>query len=248
MPVTIDPEQQKNEETTKLRYITPVILERWQDVDKILMEYYFTDGRIAVDEYNMAHRGKPKKADYLLLFRDNIPLAIVEAKAIDHAADEGYSQAIDYARILDVPFAYATNGDDLIEKDMISGLNRTMKIKDFPTADELWERYQKEANISEAEADVYTYPYYVTSTGKKPRYYQRIAINRAVKAIMEGATRILIVMATGTGKTYTSFQIVYRFWKTRTFKKILYLADRNILIDQTMRKDFKPFEIGRAHV
>ena len=241
MPVTIDPEQQKNEETTKLRYITPVILERWQDVDKILMEYYFTDGRIAVDEYNMAHRGKPKKADYLLLFRDNIPLAIVEAKAIDHAADEGYSQAIDYARILDVPFAYATNGDDLIEKDMISGLNRTMKIKDFPTADELWERYQKEANISEAEADVYTYPYYVTSTGKKPRYYQRIAINRAVKAIMEGATRILIVMATGTGKTYTSFQIVYRFWKTRTFKKILYLADRNILIDQTMRKDFKPF-------
>ena len=241
MPVTIDPEQQKNEETTKLRYITPVILERWQDVDKILMEYYFTDGRIAVDEYNMAHRGKPKKADYLLLFRDNIPLAIVEAKAIDHAADEGYSQAIDYARILDVPFAYATNGDDLIEKDMISGLNRTMKIKDFPTADELWERYQKEANISEVEADVYTYPYYVTSTGKKPRYYQRIAINRAVKAIMEGATRILIVMATGTGKTYTSFQIVYRFWKTRTFKKILYLADRNILIDQTMRKDFKPF-------
>ena len=138
MPVTIDPEQQKNEETTKLRYITPVILERWQDVDKILMEYYFTDGRIAVDEYNMAHRGKPKKADYLLLFRDNIPLAIVEAKAIDHAADEGYSQAIDYARILDVPFAYATNGDALIEKDMISGLNRTMKIKDFPTADELW--------------------------------------------------------------------------------------------------------------
>ena len=193
MPVTIDPEQQKNEETTKLRYITPVILERWQDVDKILMEYYFTDGRIAVDEYNMAHRGKPKKADYLLLFRDNIPLAIVEAKAIDHAADEGYSQAIDYARILDVPFAYATNGDDLIEKDMISGLNRTMKIKDFPTADELWERYQKEANISEAEADVYTYPYYVTSTGKKPRYYQRIAINRAVKAIMEGATRILVL-------------------------------------------------------
>lgn len=103
MPVTIDPEQQKNEETTKLRYITPVILERWQDEDKILMEYYFTDGRIAVDEYNMAHRGKPKKADYLLLFRDNIPLAIVEAKAIDHAADEGYSQAIDYARILVSP-------------------------------------------------------------------------------------------------------------------------------------------------
>lgn len=112
MPVSIDPDQQKNEETTKLRYITPVIWERWQDVDKVLMEYYFTDGRISVDEYNMAHRGKPKKADYLLLYRDNIPLAIVEAKAIDHSADEGYSQAVEYANILDVPFAYATNGDD----------------------------------------------------------------------------------------------------------------------------------------
>ena len=241
MPVSIDPDQQKNEETTKLRYITPVISERWQDTDKVLMEYYFTDGRISVDEYNMAHRGKPKKADYLLLYQDNIPLAIVEAKAIDHSADEGYSQAVEYANILDVPFAYATNGVDLIEKDMISGLNKTMKIRDFPIADELWQRYQKESQFTQEEADVYTYPYYTTSTGKKPRYYQRIAINRAVKAIMGGSKRILIVMATGTGKTYTSFQIVYRFWKTRTFKKILYLADRNILIDQTMRKDFKPF-------
>lgn len=110
MPVSIDPDQQKNEETTKLRYITPVISERWQDTDKVLMEYYFTDGRISVDEYNMAHRGKPKKADYLLLYQDNIPLAIVEAKAIDHSADEGYSQAVEYANILDVPFAYANIG------------------------------------------------------------------------------------------------------------------------------------------
>lgn len=241
MPVTIDPNQQKNEETTKLRYITPVLLEKWGDVDKILMEYFFTDGRIAVDEYNMAHRGKPKKADYLLLFKENIPLAIVEAKAIDHSADEGYSQAVDYARILDVPFAYATNGDDLIERDMISGLNKTMKIADFPKAEELWDRYLRESQMTDEAADLYSYPYYVTSTGKKPRYYQRIAINRAVKTIAEGKKRILIVMATGTGKTFTAFQIVYRFWKTRTFKKILYLADRNILIDQTMRKDFKPF-------
>jgi len=241
VPVTIDPNQQKNEETTKLRYITPVLLEKWGDVDKILMEYFFTDGRIAVDEYNMAHRGKPKKADYLLLFKENIPLAIVEAKAIDHSADEGYSQAVDYARILDVPFAYATNGDDLIERDMISGLNKTMKIADFPKAEELWDRYLRESQMTDEAADLYSYPYYVTSTGKKPRYYQRIAINRAVKTIAEGKKRILIVMATGTGKTFTAFQIVYRFWKTRTFKKILYLADRNILIDQTMRKDFKPF-------
>ena len=241
MPVTIDPSQQNNEETTKLRYITPAILDRWGDADKILMEYFFTDGRIAVDEYNMAHRGKPKKADYLLLYKENIPLAIVEAKAIDHSADEGYSQAVDYARILDVPFAYATNGDVLIERDMISGLNKTMKITDFPTAETLWDRYIRESSTTKETAELYSYPYYTTSTGKKPRYYQRIAINRAVKAIAEGQKRILVVMATGTGKTFTAFQIVYRFWKTRTFKKILYLADRNILIDQTMRKDFKPF-------
>lgn len=241
MPVQIDPSQQQNEETTKMKYITPVILERWQDVDKVLMEYNFTEGRISVDEYNMTHRGKPKRADYLLLFRDNLPLAIVEAKGADHSADEGYSQAVEYARILDVPFAYSTNGDDLIEKDMISGINKNMKMKDFPTIDELWERYQKESNLTREQVDIYSFPYYVTATGKKPRYYQRIAINRAVKSIIEGQQRLLIVMATGTGKTFTSFQIIYRFWKTRTFKKILYLADRNILIDQTMRKDFKPF-------
>lgn len=241
MPVQIDPSQQQNEETTKMKYITPIILERWQDIDKVLMEYNFTEGRISVDEYNMTHRGKPKRADYLLLFRDNLPLAIVEAKGADHSADEGYSQAVEYARILDVPFAYSTNGDDLIEKDMISGINKNMKMKDFPTIDELWERYQKESNLTREQVDIYSFPYYVTATGKKPRYYQRIAINRAVKSIVEGQQRLLIVMATGTGKTFTSFQIIYRFWKTRTFKKILYLADRNILIDQTMRKDFKPF-------
>lgn len=241
MPVVIDQSQQENEETTKFRYIEPVLEERWIDKNKIIKEYYFTDGRISVDEYNLAHRGKPKKADYLLLFRDNLPLAVVEAKGINHSADEGYSQVVEYARILDVPFAYATNGDDLIEKDMISGINKNMKIKDFPTADALWERYQKEIGLSSEQADIYAYPYYVTASGKKPRYYQRIAVNRAVKGIVEGKKRLLIVMATGTGKTFTSFQIVYRFWKTRTFKKILYLADRNILIDQTMKKDFKPF-------
>lgn len=241
MPVQIDPSQQQNEETTKMKYITPIILERWQDIDKVLMEYNFTEGRISVDEYNMTHRGKPKRADYLLLFRDNLPLAIVEAKGADHSADEGYSQAVEYARILDVPFAYSTNGDDLIEKDMISGINKNMKMKNFPTIDELWERYQKESNLTREQVNIYSFPYYVTATGKKPRYYQRIAINRAVKSIVEGQQRLLIVMATGTGKTFTSFQIIYRFWKTRTFKKILYLADRNILVDQTMRKDFKPF-------
>lgn len=193
-------EQQNNEENTKLKYITPVIQEKWQDIDKIVMEYYFTDGRIIVDEYNEAHRGKAKKVDYLLLYRDNIMLALVEAKGRLHSADEGYAQAVEYARLLDVPFAYTTNGVDLIEKDMISGLNRNMFMEDFPTPDELWERYVKEKNFSSEEEATISYPYYTDSSGKKPRYYQRIAINRAVEAIAKGQKRLLLVMATGTGK------------------------------------------------
>ncbi len=234
-------EQQNNEENTKLRYITPIIQEKWKDIDKVIMEYYFTDGRISIDEYNMAHRGKPKKADYLLLYKDNILLAIVEAKGRLHNADEGYAQAIEYARLLDVPFAYATNGDDLIEKDMISGLNKMMKMKDFPSSDELWARYVREKGLDSEQEAIISYPYYTTPTGKKPRYYQRIAVNRMVEAIAKGQKRLLVVMATGTGKTFTAFQVIYRFWKTRTKKKVLYLADRNILIDQTISKDFKPF-------
>lgn len=234
-------DQQKNEETTKLRYITPVVLNKWEDINKVVMEYYFTDGRISIDEYNVAHRGKPKKVDYLLLYKDNILLALIEAKGLDHSADEGYQQAVEYARLLDVPFAYATNGVDLIEHDMITGLNRLMKMDNFPTADELWARYLVEKGISEEVEDIFTYPYYTTPTGKKPRYYQRIAINRTIEEISKGRKRLLLVMATGTGKTYTAFQIIYRFWKTRQKKKILFLADRNILVDQTMRNDFKPF-------
>ena len=232
--------QQKNEETTKLNLITPKILSKW-DKSKVLMEYYFTDGTIVIDEYNDASRRKAKKADYLLLYKDNVVLAIVEAKGQDHSADEGYSQVVTYARILDVPFAYATNGIDLIEKDMLSGLNKQMNLNDFPDPETLWERYKIETNMSDSTESLITYPYYITPTGKKPRYYQRIAINRAITAIAKGQHRILIVLATGTGKTFCSFQIIWRFWKTRTKRKVLYLADRNILIDQTMKKDFAPF-------
>lgn len=233
--------QQKNEENTKLALITPIIQKKWQSDDKILMEYFYTSGRISIDEYNVAHRGKQKKVDYLLLWKDNILLALVEAKGQDHSADEGYSQAIDYARDLDVPFAYATNGIELLEKDMITGINKHMKIDDFPTPDELWQRYLKEKGFDDDAASVMEYPYYQTVGGKKPRYYQRIAINRTVEHISKGNKRALLVMATGTGKTFTAFQIIYRFWKLRKAKKILFLADRNILVDQTMRKDFAPF-------
>lgn len=234
-------QQQQNEETTKMNLITPVIQKKWQTNDKIIMEYYYTNGRISIDEYNVAHRGKPKKVDYLLLWKDNILLALVEAKGQDHSADDGYSQAVDYARDLDVPFAYATNGIELIEKDMITGINKHMKVEDFPTPDDLWARYLKEKGFSADSEAILEYPYYQTIGGKKPRYYQRIAINRTVEHIAKGNKRALLVMATGTGKTFTAFQIIYRFWKMRKMKKILFLADRNILVDQTMRKDFAPF-------
>lgn len=235
--------QMQNEENTKRTKITPVILDRWAEAsaDKILMEYYFTDGRISVDEYNQAHRGQPKKVDYLLLFYNNVPIALVEAKGAEHEASEGYQQAKDYADHLDVPFAYATNGDDLIEIDLIAGTNKNMKMKDFPYPQDLWNRFVRESGFNEETAASFTQPYYTDASGKKPRYYQRIAINRVMQALSQGQKRILLVMATGTGKTYTAFQFIYRLWKKEKNIKVLYLADRNILIDQTIKKDFKPF-------
>lgn len=238
-------EQQKNEENTKAKYITPIIQERWGDnSDNIIMEYYFTDGRVNIDGDKVS-RGDKKKADYLLLFKDNIPLALVEAKGIDHSAMEGYQQVIEYAEILDIPFAYTTNGVDLIEEDMITGLNnKNLKMIDFPYPDELLQRYVQETNLTDDELRLINQPYYIDtskSKPKKPRYYQRIAINRVIDAIAKGKNRMLLVMATGTGKTFTAFQIVWRLWKSKTKKKILYLVDRNALADQTMQKDFKPF-------
>ena len=233
--------QEQNEETTKLNLITPILQERWKVKDTIVMEYEYSSGRISIDEYNVAHRGKKKKVDYLLLYKNNLLLAIVEAKGQTHSADDGYQQAIGYAIDLDVPFAYATNGIELIEKDMITGINKRMKISDFPYQDDLWERYKKEKGLDKETSELISYPYYETLGGKVPRYYQRIAINRVVEHIAKGNKRALLVMATGTGKTFTAFQIIYRFWKMRKMKKILFLADRNILVDQTMRKDFAPF-------
>lgn len=240
---TLD-EQRKNEENTKQKYITPIIKERWENnIDNIVMEYYFTDGRVNINGENVS-RGDPKKADYLLLYHNNIPLALVEAKGYDHSAMEGYQQVIEYAMILDVPFAYSTNGKELIEEDMITGKNNKTDLSEFPYAKDLWSRYVSEKNLSEDELKLINQPYYTDTTRsnpKRPRYYQRIAINRVIEAIAQGKKRLLLVMATGTGKTFTAFQIVWRLWKARQKKKILYLVDRNALADQTMQKDFKPF-------
>jgi len=229
------------EEDIKLRYITPAIECKWDKHSQIRMEYCFTDGRVIV-RGNIVARGKRKKADYILYYKRNLPLAIVEAKDNRHSVGAGMQQGIEYAEILDIPFAYSSNGDAFLEHDMKSGTEREIALSDFPTPEELWARYIGERQITPEQEKLITEPYHFQIGDKTPRYYQRVAINRAIEAVARGRNRILLVMATGTGKTYTAFQIIHRLWKSGTKKKILFLSDRNILVDQTMQQDFKPFK------
>lgn len=230
------------EEDIKLKYITPALQDsEWDIKTQIRCEYYYTSGKINVRE-NVAQRGVGKKVDYLLSYKANIPIAIVEAKDNKVTVSHGIQQAIGYAQDLDIPFAYSSNGDGFYEHDMITGEEKEISLEDFPTPKELWERYLKEKEIDEEQAKIITEPYYFMDVNKTPRYYQRIAINKTVEAIAKGQDRLLLVMATGTGKTFTAFQIIHRLYKSGSKKKILYLADRNILIDQTMQNDFKPFQ------
>lgn len=230
------------EEEIKLQFITPAIEKAgWDRKKQIRMEYAFTDGAVIV-RGNTVARGKRKRADYVLYHRPNIPLAIVEAKDNKHNLGDGMQQGIDYAKILDIPFVYSSNGDGFLEHDMKQGTEREISLESFPTPEELWHRFTSEFNYTPEQEALISEPYYFAPGDKTPRYYQRIAINRTIDAIARGQNRILLVMATGTGKTYTAFQIIHRLWKSKTKKKILFLADRNILVDQTMTQDFKPFE------
>ena len=236
--------KQMTEEDIKLNYITPALLEKgWQN--KITMETKVTDGRINL-KGNVAVREKPKKADYILYLNANNPIAIVEAKDNNHTVSYGLQQAMTYAQMLDIPFAYSSNGDGFAEHDFLTGLERQFGIDEFPTEDELIARYKSEINngqgLSPEEETVIAQPYYTSHNTYAPRYYQRIAVNRTLEAIAKGQERLLLVMATGTGKTYTAFQIVYRLLKSGLKKKVLYLADRNILVDQSISQDFKPLE------
>lgn len=229
------------EEDIKVKYINPAIEKSGWDINKnVKFEYCFTDGKIIVGG-NKTKRGERKKADYLLYYLPNIPIAVIEAKANNRSVGDGMQQAIEYANILDVPFAYSSNGDGFLEHDMKAGKERELKMDEFPSPQELWKRYKGIMKINEEQEKIITEPYYFNRGDKTPRYYQRIAINKTVEAIAKGQNRILIVMATGTGKTYTAFQIIHRLWQSKNKRKILYLADRNILIDQTMQQDFKPF-------
>ena len=243
MSMVLD-KKQMTEEDIKLQYITPAITSKW-NIHKITMETQITDGKVNL-KGNFVFREKPKRADYILYLGANNPIAIIEAKDNNHSVSFGLQQAITYAKMLDLPFAYSSNGDGFMEHDFLTGQEREFGLDEFPTEDELIARYKAERNggagITSAQEKVLNQPYYSSQNTYPPRYYQRIAINRTVDAIASGKDRILLVMATGTGKTYTAFQIVYRLLQSGMKRKILYLADRNILVDQSIQQDFAPLE------
>lgn len=234
------PKHQMTEEDIKLQYITPAILSKWSR-EKITMETQITDGKINL-KGNFVFREKPKRADYILYLSANNPIAVVEAKDNTHSVSHGLQQAITYAEMLDVPFAYSSNGDGFVEHDFLTGQEREFGLDEFPTERELVARYKQESDLTTKQEIILEQPYYTSQNTYPPRYYQRIAINRTVDAIARGQQRLLLVMATGTGKTYTAFQIVYRMLQSGLKRKILYLADRNILVDQSIQQDFAPLE------
>ena len=237
---TILSKKEMSEEDIKLQYITPAITSKW-DRGKITMETQVTDGKINL-KGNFVFREKPKRADYILYLNANNPIAIIEAKDNEHSISHGLQQAMTYAQMLDLPFAYSSNGDGFAEHDFLTGKERQFGLNEFPTEAELVARFKHESGMTPAQEMVIEQPYYSSQNTYPPRYYQRIAINTTVDAIARGQNRLLLVMATGTGKTYTAFQIVYRMLQSGLKRKILYLADRNILVDQSIQQDFAPLE------
>lgn len=241
---TIKSKIEMTEEDIKLQYITPAIVSKW-DRNKITMETRITDGMINI-RGNKVSRAEGKKADYILYLNTQKPIAIVEAKSNKYGVSHGLQQAMEYARMLDVPFAYSSNGDGFYEHDYLTGKERELSLDEFPTEEELLARLMSEANdgsgLNDNVRKIIDQPYYSSQNTYPPRYYQRVAINRTVEEIAQGKDRLLLVMATGTGKTYTAFQIVYRLLQSGMKRKVLYLADRNILVDQSIQQDFAPLE------
>lgn len=230
-----------SEQDIRTKYITPAIKNAgWNEISQLREEVYFTKGRIEL-RGKTVQRGKAKKADYVLYLQNNLPIAIIEAKDNNYSVGSGMQQALDYAETLDIPFVYSSNGDGFLEHDMLTGIERELGIDQLPSPTELYERYKVAHNIDEVKQEIVETPYYSDGSAKSPRYYQRIAINRTIEAVTNDQKRILLVMATGTGKTLVAGQIIWRLWKARKAKRILYLADRNILIDQTISNDFKHF-------
>lgn len=239
--------QQLSEEDIKLRYITPSIIDKGWSVDNITMEtkVKLTDGKINL-RGNLVSRGKAKYADYVLYYNRATPIAIVEAKDANHTVAHGLQQAKEYAQMMDVPFAFSSNGMGYQEYDFLTGKERSFSMDQFPTKEELYARFISESNggagLSDNQMKVIDQPFCTGQDIFPPRYYQRNAVNRTVNSVAHGKKRLLLVMATGTGKTYTAFQIVYRLLKAGLVKKVLYLADRNVLVDQSIQQDFKPLD------
>ena len=228
------------------KFITPAVEQAgWNKLTQLLEEVTFTDGKIYV-RGKLTARGQQKRADYILYYKPNIPVAIIEAKDNKHSVRAGIQQALDYAKILDIPCVFSSNGDGFLFHDRTAtdgNIESEIGLEQFPTPEQLWEKYKKYKGITTEEAEkIAAQDYYFDGSNRKPRYYQQIAVNRTVEAIANGQKRILLVMATGTGKTYTAFQIIYRLWKARSKKRILFLADRTALIDQTRKGDFKHFK------
>lgn len=226
------------------RYITPAV-ERagWDIQTQVFREYPLTAGRIIV-RGKLHTRARNKRADYVLFYKPNIPLAIIEAKDNNHSMGDGMQQGLGYAELLQVPFIFSSNGDGFLFHNKIASdgiVERELKLDEFPSPDELWQMWTQHKGLSADQQDVITQDYYSDEVHRTPRYYQMVAINKTIDAIATGQKRILLVMATGTGKTKTAFQIIWRLWKSKAKKRILFLVDRNILADQTMTNDFKPF-------
>jgi type I restriction enzyme R subunit len=231
------------------KFITPAIVQAGWDIHvQIREEISFTKGRIIV-RGKLVTRGKAKRADYILYYKPNIPIALIEAKDNNHAVGDGMQQALEYALTLDIPFVFSSNGDAFLFHDRTgqgSQMETELSLDGFPTPERLWTQYRTWKGLAPAEEAIFLQNYFEDGGGKEPRYYQSIAINRAIEAIAKGQDRILLVMATGTGKTYTAFQIIWRLWKAGRKKRILFLADRNVLVDQTMVNDFRPFGAAMA--
>jgi type I restriction enzyme, R subunit len=231
------------------KFILPAV-ERagWDRNVQVREEVFFTDGRIIV-RGKLVTRGKGKKADFVLYYKPNIPIAIIEAKDNNHSVGDGMQQGLDYAATLDIPFVFSSNGDGFVFHDRTGASatkETTLGLDAFPTPSDLWSRYRAWKGLTPEAEEIVLQNYYNDGSKKSPRYYQVNAINAAIEAIAKGQDRVLLVMATGTGKTYTAFQIIWRLWKSGRKKRILFLADRNVLIDQTMVNDFRPFGAAMA--
>ncbi|MGU3358927.1 EcoAI/FtnUII family type I restriction enzme subunit R [Methylobacterium sp. M6A4_1b] len=231
------------------KFILPAIKQAgWDEMVQVREEVYFTKGKITV-RGKLVSRGKAKKADFVLYIKPNVPLAVIEAKDNNHGVGDGIQQALEYAETLEVPFVFSSNGDGFLFHDRTGASPQTevnLGLDAFPSPDELWTRYRAWKGLSSAAEELVLQDYYDDGSGKAPRYYQVNAVNAAIEAIAKGQDRVLLVMATGTGKTYTAFQIIWRLWKGSRKKRILFLADRNVLIDQTMVNDFRPFGAAMA--